>query len=189
MFEESFNLEKYISFFQRPLSQRKDDDYEYYLEYMKNLREISSGETEDEHIFNFTDDESEKSNSNLERQTDISDNIIDLDLSESDEELDEEDNDGDDEDDDVPYNNTFVNHDNILEQLSLIKAIDFHKNLANVQKKSYNRMVKHPKYYRNAILLDFDYKQKIVFGKYFFYLIKKAFVYFQNREMMIKKTL
>jgi hypothetical protein len=52
----------------------------------------------------------------------------------------------------------------ITELVYNYKILDFHRKLANTQREAYNDMKKNKDILRDSILIDFDFKQKIVIG-------------------------
>ena len=46
-----------------------------------------------------------------------------------------------------------------------LRSIQFHRKIANIQRESYNKMRKDPDTLKDTILIELDFKQKIIIGK------------------------
>jgi hypothetical protein len=81
-------------------------------------------------------------------------------------EIDLDEEDSDDADDTSEPNPIEINQQNIFKQLRILRQIEFHRTIANIQRVAYNNSVKVPnEFYDEGITIEMDFKQKIVYGK------------------------
>ncbi len=86
------------------------------------------------------------------------DNVIDMDEEDS-----------DDADDIREPNLIEINDYNIFKQLRILRQIEFHKTIANIQRESYNKSIQAPnEFFNEEIMIEMDFKQKIDYGTKFF---------------------
>ena len=78
---------------------------------------------------------------------------------------DSNDEDSDDGNEENQPNSLQITKENISDQLEIIRQVEHHQMIAEKQRDAYNKMTNDPKFYENSIMMDFDFKQKIVFGK------------------------
>ncbi len=77
-------------------------------------------------------------------------------------------------------NDTTITHENLAINLELLRQLEYHIYIAQRQKNAYNQMTSNISYYDNSILIDYDFKQKLVFGlsprakSYEYYFQKQA---------------
>jgi hypothetical protein len=83
--------------------------------------------------------------------------------------VDSEDSSIDDNDDDDDIR---VNKNNILIKLEDLKSIDYHKSVVKRQRHMYNLMSSDKSYFNDSILIEFDFKQKIKYGKFLITILK-----------------
>ena len=92
----------------------------------------------------------------LEEENENNNSQLDIDMDE---------NDSDDADDSSEPNSIVITASNILKQLLILRQIEFHKTISNIQRESYNKMIKDTyEYYHDGITIEMDFKQKIVYG-------------------------
>ena len=61
-------------------------------------------------------------------------------------------------------NKNISKYKDYIEYLNDYEAILFHKNIAECQRLTYNRDRKNVEYFKNGILIEIDFKQKIIIG-------------------------
>ena len=57
-----------------------------------------------------------------------------------------------------------INEKDVLSKINDMVAIQFHRKISQIQRESYNRMRKDENVLKNTLLIDIDFKQKIVIG-------------------------
>jgi hypothetical protein len=98
----------------------------------------------------------------------------------------EEENESDDADESKSSNDTKITLQNISNQLELVRLIGFHQQMAEKQRNLYNKMTHDPILLNDSIMIEMDFKQKIVFGNQillfmflFIFIIFSKIIYFR----------
>ena len=55
----------------------------------------------------------------------------------------------------------------MIEKLQLLQQIDFHQEVQKRQRESYTSMIKNEELLKNNLIIEMDFKAKIVLGKLF----------------------
>ena len=154
-------MSKYIRFFETVAYQNIERLQRFHDQYNREMRQENEflNDERDTETLDITDDSDDSNNSFMMSDDDVESETDDDDCDDDDDER--KSNDGDEN---GRTNSTYVSRRNILRQLRIVKQIDFHEEVAEHQRKAYNRMTTDVKYYNNAILLEFDFKQKMLFG-------------------------
>jgi hypothetical protein len=83
-------------------------------------------------------------------------------------------------------NDTKITLQNISNQLELVRLIGFHQQMAEKQRNLYNKMTHDPILLNDSIMIEMDFKQKIVFGNQillfmflFIFIIFSKIIYFR----------
>ena len=62
-------------------------------------------------------------------------------------------------------NPNLINTEIIFDKINDLKEVSYHKSIANRQRKTYNEQRSNTDLLENKILIDIDYKQKIILGE------------------------
>jgi hypothetical protein len=155
IFDAEFNLGRYINYFKVNRGRLRNFDQlaRLHRDYETNLRAEAR-------FLNDESDESVGSDDHYSSNSAEGQSESDTDA-ETDSKSEESDNGSESEN----INETQITLGNILRQLDVVKQIEFHKMVASHQRDAYNRMTTQISYYNDSILIEMDFKQKIVFGR------------------------
>ena len=161
LYDENFDLQLYLREFSRGFPDQEISQT-FLNNYNQNyLEEILNTDPNADIPFDLTENFDEIPSSSQESKitSETSEiNQIQIDLNESD---------SDPEIDTQEPNSTSINRENVLKQLKILSQIEFHKNIARIQRESYNKMIKETNiFYHDSIVIEFDFKQKIVYGNF-----------------------
>ena len=148
---------------------RKTDMCDY-CEFARELKQNILKFTQENHA-EFYETQAENDEIDLKSYMEFYTNLIENNLTESNFSSDDSSEDestisDDDDDDDDDVN---VNKRNILTKLEHLKSIDFHKSVVKRQRHMYNLMTTDKTYFNDTIVIEFDFKQRIKYGKFLFY--------------------